>query len=175
MQTRRRRIFGGSRRTIRSSAREMAADQAAYRRVAVLQERKVGVDPVREPEQLPVPVKPPARILRAGAGSTGAAPGNSSPAPPAPTVHPCLPAPMLLVAADAGGDDQDRERDDQPEHRGQPVERSVRVLDRELRHATLNRWLPLVKWLLAIPHHILLARECNRRDRGGACSSACGT
>src|SRR5919201_6560584 len=42
------------------------------------------------------------RINRSG-------PRNSSPAPPAPTVHPCLPAPMLLVAADAGGDDQDRE------------------------------------------------------------------
>src|SRR5207237_1017387 len=43
-------------------------------------------------------------------------------------------------AADGAGDDQDRDRDDQPERGGEPVELPVRILDRELYGILLPGW-----------------------------------
>ena len=101
--------------------------------VAVVHQRQVGADPGREPQQLAVPVEPPAWVLlpkhdheqrteheqptRPGRNFSAVVAGEDAP----------------MATADRPADDEDRDCDDDPERGRQSVELALRVGDRKLR------------------------------------------
>src|SRR6266542_882972 len=100
------------------------------RGIAVVHQREVGRDPVLEPEQLEVPVEPPARVLLAEHDHQQRRQEEQAAGAAAPAPRPEMLVPVLrALAAERGGHDQNRDRNDQPERRCQPVELTSRVID----------------------------------------------
>ena len=142
-------------RCVRVDVLEVQALLLIGRRIAVVHEREVETDTVREALKLHVPVEPPPRILpseqdhqqrpeeqqpaRTGRRVRGAVTAVAR--------HPCRPG-------HARKHDEDRDDDDEAERRRQPVEWPVRIVDRELHRVCLwhgRHFLPLV---LATPAFI---------------------
>lgn len=112
------------------------------RGIAVVHQREVGADPVREAQQLEVPVEPPARILaaeeeheeRRQEQQTGAADDDRAASAAGIEV-----GAAARVAADARQHDRDRDHGQDPKRRGQPVEVAVGIVDREADGMRLGR------------------------------------
>ena len=101
-------------------------------RVPVVHQGEVGADPVAEPLQLQVPVEPPARVLLAEQDHQQRR-EEQQPAGAGRRHHRrAVGGPLPRAAGDGAQHDQDRDRHEDAEERGQPIERPVRVVDREL-------------------------------------------
>jgi hypothetical protein len=107
-------------------------------RVAIVHQGEVDAYPVREPKQLEVPVEPPARVLLPEHDQQERRQDENSAGADHDRLAVLGSAVALRVTLDGRRDDQDRNRDDYPEGRRQPVELAIRVFDRELHRVRLS-------------------------------------
>src|SRR5215217_8778282 len=103
-------------------------------RIAIIHQRQIDADTVAEPEELKVPVVPPAGVLEAeddhqqGGKEKDPRDGGSAAAP------------ATAAAPEGREHDQDRDHGEDPKPRREAVERPIGIVDRERQRIGASGW-----------------------------------